>query len=87
MSHDTGTAMTLIGYRGFTRRPSHCRNRPVRGTAGTHDETDPDAEHTPHCLPVILFRDCGRADCEAAALRVRVLFLLARTRCDMPFVG
>ena len=27
------------------------------------------------------------ADCEAAALRVRVLFLLARTWCYMPFVG
>src|SRR4029077_20423281 len=42
-------AMTLIGYRGFTRRAAHRRDRPVRGTAGTHDETGPDAEHAPHC--------------------------------------
>ena len=28
MSQDTGMAMTLIGYRGFTRRPSHRRDRP-----------------------------------------------------------
>jgi len=42
-------AMTLTGDTGFTRRPSHWRDRPVRGTAGTHDETGPDGGHRPHC--------------------------------------
>ena len=48
MSQDTGTAMTLNGYRGFTRQPSHRRNRPVRGAASTHDEKAMNAGHGPH---------------------------------------
>jgi hypothetical protein len=49
ISQDTGMAMTPIGHRGFTRRPSHSRDCPVRGTAGTHDETGLNGGHRPHC--------------------------------------